>query len=222
LTERIALARKIAECIERLHAVNWLHKGLRSHNILFFGDSDAEIDYSSPLISGFDYSRPAANEDMTEKPPENAAYDLYRHPRVHGSGARDTAPFGPNGNGVNGGSEWRTNFKKSYDIYSLGIILLEIAHWKPIDTILEIPDLATARPSVTIKVRHRLLNEEKFLNYVRAYLGNTVVGVVKTCLEGPGAFGIHEDKDEREEVVGAELQRGFYKEVVQRLGEMKV
>lgn len=210
LTDRITLACRIAECIERLHAVNWLHKGLRSSNILFFSDTGArDLDFGSPYISGFDYSRPAQNEDMTEKPPENAASDLYRHPRVQGTGNRETASAG--------------GFKKSYDLYSLGVVLLEIAYWKPIDQVLGIPNLHEARPSTTIKVRSRLLDEkEGYLKHVRSHLGNTVQGVVKACLEGPPAFGLIEGADERREEIGAELQRQFYEKVVKQLGDMRV
>ncbi|KAJ9649526.1 hypothetical protein H2199_000302 [Coniosporium tulheliwenetii] len=204
LTDRIALARATAECIERLHAVNWLHKGLRSHTILFFADSSGEIDFSKPYVSGFDYSRPVQSEDMTERPPENPAHDLYRHWRVHGLSARDM-----------GGS----GYKKSYDIYSLGIILLEIVHWKPIDEILGI-DLKKVRPNKVREVRTRLLGEEDFLWYVKANVGNTMQGVVKACLQGPEAFGIKEGADEKDELVGEKLQREFYDRVVMRLESM--
>src|SRR5882757_6939179 len=137
---------------------------------------------------------------MTEKPPENAASDLYRHPRVQGTGNRETASAG--------------GFKKSYDLYSLGVVLLEIAYWKPIDQVLGIPNLHEARPSTTIKVRSRLLDEkEGYLKHVRSHLGNTVQGVVKACLEGPPAFGLVEGADERREEIGAELQRQFYEKV---------
>ena len=217
LTDRVTLMRLLAETIERLHAVNWLHKGLRSANILFFSDSGPQdIEYNSPYISGFDYSRPAMNDDMTEKPPENAASDIYRHPRVQGSGNRDTLPSTPNGVST-------SSFKKSYDLYSLGVILIEIAYWKPIDAILGIPDLQNARPSVTIKVRQRLLDEnEGFLKHVKSHLGDTVEKVVRACLEGPAAFGVGEGSDEKNEVVGAELQKMFYEKVVRELGLMRV
>lgn len=211
LTDRIALMKAITECIERFHAVNWLHKGLRSDNILFFSDTvlgDGELDFSAPYISGFDYSRPAQREDLTEKPPENPALDLYRHPRVHGCGPTD-APSAP--------------FKKSYDIYSLGVILVEIAYWSPIDRVLKFNDLNRVKPSQTIKVRSNLLSAEGgYLKWVKAYLGNTVAGVIKACLQGPTAFGLPEGVDERNEDVGAKLQGRFYDEVVQKIGEMKV
>ncbi|KAF2203407.1 hypothetical protein GQ43DRAFT_267686 [Delitschia confertaspora ATCC 74209] len=206
LTDRIQLAFRITECIERLHAVNWLHKGLRSSNILFFNDEGvSSMDLSSPYIAGFDYSRPAQNDDMTERPPENAASDIYRHPRVQGSGNRDSG-----------------GFKKSYDLYALGVIILEIAYWKPIDKILSIPDIHSARPSVTMKVRQRLLDDrEGFLKFVKSHLGNTVEGVVRACLEGPTAFGLPEGAAEKDEE-GEHLQRMFYERVVKELGDMKV
>jgi hypothetical protein len=212
LTARISLCHAIAEIVEKLHAVNWLHKGLRSHNIIFFpsdeDDESGEIDginFQRPYISGFDYSRPAQNEDMTEKPPENAAYDLYRHPRVHGSGPRDTS----------------SGYKKSYDIYSLGVILLEIAYWKPVDEILEIK-LENARPSQTIRVKERLLKDPAYLKFVRGHLGDKIWGVVRACLTGVKAFGLEEGDDEREPEVAALLQSGYYDVVVRRLGEVKV
>jgi hypothetical protein len=218
LTARIKLCHAISEIVEKLHAVDWLHKGLRSHNIIFFPsdetDSTADLDddysginFAEPYISGFDYSRPAQNEDLTEKPPENAAYDLYRHPKVHGSGPKDT----PTG----------TSYKKSYDIYSLGVILLEIAYWKPIHAILGI-DLSSARPSQTFKVRDRLLNERNFLKYVKGNLGDKVFGVVDACLKGLKGFGLDEGSDERVPEVAELLQGAFYDVVVRRLAEVKV
>ncbi|KAF2761380.1 hypothetical protein EJ05DRAFT_262959 [Pseudovirgaria hyperparasitica] len=223
LTDRITLMTRIAECLERLHAVNWLHKGLRSANILFFSEHPVGadvldgIDFAQPYVSGFDYSRPAANEDMTEKPPENAAHDLYRHPRTQGSGNRDAVPV------ANGPTYQTGGFKKSYDLYALGIILLEIAYWKPIDQILGIPNVQNARPNTTLKVRNRLLSEtEDFLRFVKSHLGNTVEAVVKSCIVGPTAFNIMENEDERKEEVGARLQRAFFDMVVEKLQHMKV
>lgn len=256
LTDRIVLMTRLAECIERLHAVNWLHKGLRSHNILFFNTAPSPppdttngmnsdhsvIDFSQPYISGFDYSRPAHNEEFTEQPPENAAYDLYRHPRVQGSGNRDPSPLPAASSSVRGDNAGTSpsqpsGFKKSYDLYSLGIILLEIAYWQPIDVILGIPNLASTKPSTTIRVRQRLLaaspetssggggggsGNVSFLGFVRSRSGNSVEAVVRACLEGPTAFGIGEGEDERNEEVGARLQSGFFDQVVGRLQAIRV
>ena len=211
LTNRIALMRLLSEALERLHAVDWLHKGLRSSNILFFSDcGPEEIDYSDPYISGFDYSRPAMNDDMTEKPPENASADIYRHPFVQASGLRESASPA-------------SSYKKSYDLYALGVILLEIAYWKPIDAIMGIENLAGAKPGVVLGVRKRLIDErEPFLRYVKSHLGNTVQAVVKSCLMGPTAFGLSERSDEKNEEVGAQLQKAFYEKVVREFGLMRI
>lgn len=211
LTDRIILMRLLSEALERLHAVDWLHKGLRSSNILFFSDGGpGEIDYADPYISGFDYSRPAMNDDMTEKPPENASADIYRHPLVQGSGLRES-------------SSPSSSYKKSYDLYALGIILLEIAYWRPIDAIMGIENLAGAKPGVVLGVRQRLLDkEEPFLRDVKSHLGNTVEAVVKSCLMGPKAFGLSEKSDEKNEEVGAQLQKAFYEKVVREFGQMRI
>lgn len=223
LTHRIALMRLLAETIERLHAVNWLHKGLRSANVLFFSDSGVEgVDWEDMYLSGFDYSRPAMSDDWTEKPPESAREDVYRHPSVQGGRNRDVVCHNHGPHNGTGGSTTSTNFKKSYDIYSLGILLLEIAYWKPVDEILGIRDLVNAKPSTTMKVRQRLLEEREHLEWVRSRLGDRVYDVVNACLRGEGEFGVREGEDERVGEVGARLQKAFYERVVKVLGDMRV
>ncbi|KAL5118075.1 hypothetical protein ACEQ8H_004062 [Pleosporales sp. CAS-2024a] len=208
LTDRIVLMRLLSETIERLHAVDWLHKGLRSSNILFFPAKDGSIDFADPHVSGFDYSRPATSDDMTERPNDNPRADIYRHPHVQSTGNREE-------------SAGREIYKKSFDVYSLGIVLLEIAHWKTIEKILQI-DLETARPKQTWPVMERLVRgEPRHLGHVKSYLGNTIEGVIRACLEGPEAFGLARDADERRGVVAAALQKGFGELVVRKLAGLK-
>lgn len=165
LTDRIHLMYLLYETVERLHAVDWLHKGLRSANILLFpnkGGSGGEMNYADPLISGFDNSRPAAEGFMTERPSDDRAADIYRHPSVQHRGNREDA-------------SGRESYKKSFDLYSLGIVLLEIAHWKPIDAILGI-DLKKAKPRDTWDVEKRLVETEpQHLRWVRSHLGNILL-----------------------------------------------
>jgi hypothetical protein len=67
LSLRLGLMKTLVECVERLHAVDWLHKGLRSQNIIFYPSCPGQVDVSQPFISGFDYSRPE-NADYCWRP----------------------------------------------------------------------------------------------------------------------------------------------------------
>lgn len=202
LTQRVTLMRLICETIERLHAVDWLHKGLRSANILLFKALDSEeINFSDPYISGFEYSRPAGRDDMTERPSDDLASDIYRHPSVQQASKR-------------------SNSRKSHDIYSLGILLLEIAYWMPLDQILGF-DLETVKPKAVHLVRQQLLSVPQYLRSVKSYQGDTVEDIIRTCLEGPEAFGLGVGFDERSDDAGPKLQKAFGEKVVARLEHMR-
>ncbi len=75
VTERVKVAHAIANCLLYLHSVNWLHKGLRSQNIVFFpisssaesGKDKKKIDFSKPYLSGFDFARPARADESVYK-----------------------------------------------------------------------------------------------------------------------------------------------------------
>ena len=209
LTKRITLMRLLAETVERLHAVDWLHKGLRSSNILLFPHArTGEINYADPLISGFDYLRPATDEDMSEIPSDNPAADIYRHPFVR---SRNNCEDGAG----------RESYKKSFDLYSLGIVLLEIEYWKTVDSILGI-HLDDASPRQTRCVQKRLLiDEPRHLKWVKSHVGDTVEGMVRACLSRPEAFGLDRNADEKRDAVAAMLQREFGERFVGKLAGMK-
>ena len=200
LTERLTLMRLIAETIERLHAVDWLHKGLRSTNVLLFQrNSSDEIDFGDPYISGFEYSRPAGRDDMTERPSDDLAADMYRHPSVQQLSRR-------------------SNSRKIHDLYSLGLLLLEIAYWKPLEQILHIN---LSKPKEVYQVRHNLLSQPKYLRNVRSNQGEAVEEIIKTCLEGLEAFGLGAAFDETSDKGGPQLQRAFGEQIVARLENMR-
>lgn len=125
LDERIKLARTLAISLWSLHSLDWLHKSLCASNILFFPSafsSSAQSstasaalvpDISSPFLSGFDASRPDLDIALSMVPKKPSILDLYRHP----DSRRGTSPY-----------------CKSFDIYSLGLVLLEIGLWKVLQT----------------------------------------------------------------------------------------
>ncbi|KAI9822997.1 MAG: hypothetical protein M1832_002651 [Thelocarpon impressellum] len=202
LSERLSLARQLASCMLYLHSVNWLHKGLRSHNVLFLAPTTV-------CLSGFDFARPAHADELTEKPPPHPAFDVYRHPEAHGAAPLD--------------SEAPRPFKKSYDVYALGVVLLELALWQPVHAVLDIADIQAARPAVTRGVQERLLAQDSpFLARVRAAAGDAYAEVVRTCLRGGEAFGVARDDPETAEAVAADLQQAFAERVVDRLEELRI
>lgn len=205
LTERIALAKAICNCLMSLHSVNWLHKGLRSHNIVFFSDNDSDIDYSCPFLSGFGYARPASRGDMTEIPSQNPEHDMYRHPRMHGLG-----PW-----------EGRQGFKRTFDIYSLGIVLVEIANWLPIDEVLELGDPKALDDSTLAGIQRRLLDEMVHMKNIGSSAGCRFRDATMSCLKGATAFGVGTLDDETNEHVAAKLSEEFYLHVLRPLEEIQ-
>ncbi|KAF4627650.1 hypothetical protein G7Y89_g10508 [Cudoniella acicularis] len=200
LADRIALSQAISNCVYNLHSVNWLHKGLRSQNIIFFPSSKSGlIDYAKPYLTGFEYARPASVGEMTENLPGNPEFDIYRHPDILASATNE-------------------GYKHSYDIYSFGIILLEIAVW---NRVADIMDPAKQRRIVLSKVRSRLLDEEHYLYEVSASTGSLFCGAVRCCLGGGLLLGLGDGEDEIDEVTSAKINRGFYEKVVKRLEDIR-
>jgi hypothetical protein len=206
VTDRVRLAHAISNCLLYLHAVNWLHKGLRSHNILFFKTTDGRVDYAKPYLSGFDFSRPARADEMTEFPGDDAEHNFYRHPLAQSNNPDE-----------------RERFKKSFDIYSLGVLLVEIAHWKTIEGILHIDTNAArrGRPSIALRVRESLLVEEQ-ISDLGACMGAVYETAARKCIKGGKELGLSEGDDETNDAVAARLSMVLHEDVVKPLGDIRI
>lgn len=212
LSARISLCAVLARCIHSFHTVNWLYKGLRSSNIIFFPSSSEHPDLSSPYVSGFELSRPSIIDNMTEKPKFDPSQDIYRHPDAQSS---------------------RTdgNYRKSYDIYSLGVVVIEIAFWKSIEDIVGFEDLAKVRPSALRELQPWLLgrpfkpnvalpqipaNRGPCLQRVAPECSDAFHNIVECCLtadyvEPP------EYRGEPESSIALRLQRVMEEDIVKKL-----
>jgi hypothetical protein len=205
LTERVALAKAIANCLMSLHSVNWLHKGLRSHNIIFFPESGRAISYSDPYLSGFGYARPAFREDMTEVPSQNPEHDMYRHPRTHRLG-----PW-----------EGRQGFKRTFDIYSLGVVLVEIANWQSIDEVLKITDPSSLDDDALAGIQRQLLDTKAYKKTIGANAGARFQSATFSCLDSAAALDVGFLDDETDMHVTAKLSQNFYHRVIKPLEEIQ-
>jgi hypothetical protein len=124
LGERFRLARDLALAVFQFHTVGWLHKSLRSDNIICFQRTSDDGDmYRLPrfFVAGFDFSRPSVPGELTESRPTadflklREEIESYSHPD-----SLDTM------------AQKRKTYTELFDYYSLGLILLEIGMWHPI------------------------------------------------------------------------------------------
>jgi hypothetical protein len=69
LTDRVRLAYRLALSVSNIHNEGWLHKGIRSENVLFFPTRVAEArNLNNPRLIGFDFARKEDPGEYSEKP----------------------------------------------------------------------------------------------------------------------------------------------------------
>jgi hypothetical protein len=202
LSTRVALSATLAKCLHSFHAVNWLHKGLRSKNVIFFCSPDGFPDYSEPLVSGFELSRPHHSPEMTERPTFKPEEDMYRHQEVQ--------------SGQSNG-----NFRKYHDIYSLGIILIELAVWSPIEKFLDFGALETVKPSQLYHLKRNLLSDALRMDRIRSEIGDAFIAIIELCFAANGIERAIYD-GETDGSIGGRLQRVLEEDIFGKLRTMEL
>ena len=133
LNLRFHIAITLLETLLQLHTAGWLHKELRSDNLLFIQHPpfDQEVDgailQSSVYVAGYVYARLDNPHEMTEPVESGSENDLYRHPLSMGNSRR--------------------SYRKAFDVFSIGCILLELGLW------LSFPDILRSRSSSVLRRR---------------------------------------------------------------------
>lgn len=199
LNERLGIAIALAETVLQLHTSGWLHKGIRSNNVLFLNIGDLKWESSraaGPYLAGYDYARPDHPDERTEEAPAKPELELYRHPEIQGV----TSP----------------KFRKAFDLFALGCVLLEIGLWSNLRFILETTcSLTPSSDHVTwdslIQSRAQLLQdiaENRDSANIAFCAGETFKEVIALCL-----FASTEDPEDED----LEIQKA----VVDRLRECK-
>jgi hypothetical protein len=204
LDDRMALATRLTETILQLHTSGWLHKGVRSENVLFFHQESQSIEIKEAYLEGYEYARSDNPSDMTESPESQQESNLYRHPEL----------LKPD----------RASFRKAYDLYGIGCVLIEIGLWADLTTILlhrtrnrrlstrSLPlRLPSSRLTYTGKAemadlnrtKSELFSEEDKGSIIEALgfaAGTSFVNVVRLCLSAAnGIQGTVSDMNEEED-----------------------
>ena len=211
LAERISLSVKLASTLLCLHTTDWLHKGIHSDNILFPG-GDAGLRIENAFLSGFDYSRPQSNKTTSRS--LDPKWDIYRWPGVQNEALKA------------GG------FRKTYDIYSLGLLLLEIGHWKPLNRLMNLKHWPVSSGQDS-RIRGWLLQEDvgpPFENgnplvQLRSVMGDKYWKATSRCLiaHGEGGMRVREERDQtRDPQIDVELHAAFTELVLEELNGVAV
>lgn len=174
LENRFNLAKTLASTLFRFHSANWVHRSFSPDNILLFGERAGSgfiaFDWSHPYVVGFASSRyeNAHSEEVSSK---TRAIQPYVHPDRQGDDY--------------------IRFRKSHDIYSLGVVLLEIGR---LDSFLGerwVNEWKDVKPH---KVRDVLVR--KVLD-LKGALGPRFAEATLSCLTFP--FGINPENKNLEE-----------------------
>lgn len=187
LNVRVAIAITLLETALQLHTSGWLHKEIRSESILFIDrqthEQVGESIFAAPVyIAGYSLARNDDPQEATEPLVSEVEADLYRHPRS----------LGP----------CRESYHKSFDIFSVGCVLLELGLWCSLPALLRgqpdhlrtldedgRPDLLASRRSVLFcasstdrKTAHQIRSPSRLSqdvsNRLEASMGETYTSIV--------------------------------------------
>lgn len=238
LDDRYRLAYVLATALYQLHCAGWIHRKISSYNILFFPDpSSGVLDFTKPFICGWQYARPdhwTKTSEATQLLSEKA--DARRGENIFGRGAFGLGDLEmyihPDRLDYENGVPL---FRRSYDIYSLGVILAEIAFWEPIMVLCDPEEREKMARFEAYSSPLRLSWSKTVIDVVKKELGSEMGTVyqnaVRFCLEGRKGFnekqrvGYEEidQKDQAKQDVG-QLEPGIEKEffwmVVEELGRI--
>ncbi|OAK93984.1 hypothetical protein IQ06DRAFT_382393 [Phaeosphaeriaceae sp. SRC1lsM3a] len=159
LEDRFRLAFTLALTFSKIHGDNFVHKDINSSNIMVFRKNKRQspnsraLQYTlrSPVICSFDLFS-EYDLDPSNKTP---VLNIYRHPEdPKFLGVKD-APYGPH-----------------FDMYSLGLILLEVGLWQPLGDLW--------KPKYTLNDFKRRI-EDVYIRKLASKCGTAYMQVVRDC-----------------------------------------
>ncbi|KAA6411656.1 MAG: hypothetical protein FRX48_04937 [Lasallia pustulata] len=201
LEDRYRLSFKLASGLLHLHAKGSTHRNVNSNNVLFFSN-DPTITSANrqpwkeglirhPYLTSFDQCR----DDVCNMPQEPMLENIYRHP------------------GTERGQ--RSTYRAAHDLYSLGLILLEVGLWMPLSKF--------CKPRYTrADLKSRL--QSIYAKKLAAKCGRGYMHAVGYCLEAAdeandsfGSSSQHQQYQDTSRKGDSRVQMDFYWKVVKPL-----
>jgi Prion-inhibition and propagation len=206
-----SIAQTLVQSLHELHLANWLHKAISSENVLFMQQRGVsrphwEIPLSSVYLAGYEFSRPGRLRDPTQ-PAGDVVRSVYAHPAYRRGNIR---------------------YRRLFDIYSLGVVLLEIGLWQRV--------VDSIRPGKTADdIQDFLIGSCEELGPT---MGRVYLNAVQSCLKGDfpvEGLDLYEEAEPNwlemtadetvalevsDEQMNADLTASFYWKVVQPLRKL--
>ena len=186
LGQRFHIAFSIAKAIQKWHTVGWVHQSISGPNVIIFVKESGELDYSMPFLRGFDFARPNLGPSIGLAV-DDPAFNVYRHPDRQGPA--------------------RQGHRKIHDLYSLGVVLLEIGLWEYACRTAGVKRI----PNLTVSQMQRNLVKAAEVR-LSHHVGADYQEAVLACLQTD--FGI--ELDDRAE---SRLSRAFEERVLKKLAK---
>jgi serine/threonine protein kinase len=167
LGQRFKLARQIATSVFYCHSIGWVHKCINSSNIFIFSETNETVKFPQTIgtafLAGFEYSRRDADRSTGLVGVDDPKYwmtQIYQHPERQADQANTV--------------DIETRYAYRHDLYSLGVVLLEVARWKSFEAYAELfrYKSATERQSEMVKMARR----------IGVVIGDRYARVVLRCL----------------------------------------
>lgn len=161
LGQRFSLALQLCKAFLELHTARWLHRGFSSHCILLRATA-FDVQSKAAVVCGFQYARPIGSTQVSLPLSHNdlAQRSYYLHPDVR--------------HDRQGGSESQETYIKyqaHHDIFSLGIVLLELGVGTPVE------QMVCPASGRFVESLHKCANKN-----LPFYMGQRYTDIVEHCL----------------------------------------
>jgi hypothetical protein len=200
LSDRLQLAQSIATAVLYVHSCGFVHKNIRPDNIIIFDELSAQPDQTYPYAIGKPYLAGYDGVRMEEAQTFMLGVEKWQE-RIYMPAERLAD------------QEHRVKFSWVHDVYSLGVILLEIALWENFTN----PSGAIGKTLKSADVPGDVL-EKNWLKQVPRVLGNKYAEAVSAC------FAMLKDGDGKafEDEDGIEMGTTFISRVLDKLEDIRL